>query len=112
KNTIVDRTLPNITYTMVESHRIMQERINQNAALKAWWDKEQSGHQGPNVDQVINSIREFGDYLGEEIAVSVSLNVKNEPAAPLVLAELKNSNGLRAFLEQQVAKYSKSSDKP
>jgi hypothetical protein len=112
ENTIVYAALPNLTSTIVESHRIMQERINQNAALKEWWEKEQSGHHGPNVDQVINSIREFGDYLGEEIAVSVSLNNKNEPLAPVVLAELKNSNGFRAFLEQQVAKYAKSTDKP
>jgi hypothetical protein len=111
ENTIVYAALPNLTTTIVESHRIMQERINQNAALKQWWDKEQSGHHGPNVDQVINSIREFGDYLGEEIAVSVSLNDKNEPVAPVVLAELKNSNGFRGFLEQQVAKYAKSADK-
>jgi hypothetical protein len=112
ENTIVYAALPNLTSTIVESHRIMQERINQNAALKEWWEKEQSGNHGPNVDQVINSIREFGDYLGEEIAVSVSLNEKNQPVAPVVLAELKNSNGFRAFLEQQVAKYAKSTDKP
>lgn len=112
ENTIVYAALPNLTSTIVESHRIMQERINENAALKEWWEKEQSGHHAPNVDQVINSIREFGDYLGEEIAVSVSLNDKNEPVAPLVLAELKNSNGFRAFLEQQIAKYAKSTDKP
>ena len=112
ENTIVYAALPNLTSTIVESHRIMQERINENAALKEWWEKEQSGHHAPNVDQVINSIREFGDYLGEEIAVSVSLNDKNEPVAPVVLAELKNSNGFRAFLEQQIAKYAKSTDKP
>ncbi len=111
ENTVVYAALPNLTSTIVESHRIMQERINQNAALKEWWDKEQSGHHGPNVDQVINSIREFGDYLGEEIAVSVSLNDKGEPVAPLVLAELKNSDGFRPFLEQQIAKYAKSTDK-
>jgi hypothetical protein len=112
ENTIVYAALPNLTSTIVESHRIMQERINQNAALKEWWEKEQSGHHGPNVDQVINSIREFGDYLGEEIAVSVSLNERQEPVAPVLLAELKNSNGFRAFLEQQVAKYAKATDKP
>jgi hypothetical protein len=112
ENTIVYAALPNLTSTIVESHHIMQERINQNPELKAWWDKEQSGLHGQNVDQVINSIREFGDYLGEEIAVSVSLNEKNEPVAPVVLAELKNSNGFRPFLEQQIAKYAKLTDKP
>jgi ferric-dicitrate binding protein FerR (iron transport regulator) len=103
ENTIVYAALPNLTATIVESHRIMQERLSQNAALREWWEKE--GHRGQNVDQVIGSIREFGDYLGDEIAVSVSMDEKGEPEAPLVLAELKNSAGFRQFVEQQIAKY-------
>src|SRR6266850_4958107 len=105
ENTIVYAALPNLTSTIVESHRIMQERINQNAALREWWEKEKGGHRGPNVDQVIGSMREFGDYLGDEIAVSVSMDEKGEPVAPLVLAELKNSAGFQQFVEQQIAKF-------
>ncbi|MDQ3172207.1 MAG: DUF3352 domain-containing protein, partial [Acidobacteriota bacterium] len=97
--------LPNLTSTIAESHRIMQERINQNAALRQWWDQKQSGHKGPGMDQVIGTIREFGEYLGDEIAVSVSTNEKGEPTSPLVLAELKNAANFRQFLEQQIAKY-------
>ena len=105
ENTIVYAALPNLTSTIVESHRIMRERINQNAALREWWEKEEAGHRGPNVDQMIGSIREFGDYLGDEIAVSVSMDDKGEPVAPLVLAKLKNSAGFQQFVEQQIAKY-------
>jgi hypothetical protein len=105
EGTIVYAALPNLTSTIVESHRIMQERINQNAALREWWAKEGSEHRGQNVDQVIGSIREFGDYLGDEIAVSVSMDEKGEPVAPLVLAELKNSAGFQQFIEQQIAKF-------
>jgi ferric-dicitrate binding protein FerR (iron transport regulator) len=105
ENTIVYAALPNLTTTILESHRIMQERINQNPALREWWSKEQAGNHGPNVDQVVGTIREFGEYLGDEIAVSVSMDEKGEPVAPLVLAELKNSEGLQQFLEQQIAKY-------
>ena len=105
ENTVVYAALPNLTATIAESDRIIQERISQNAALREWWEKERSGH-GPNMDQVIQTIRQFGDYLGEEIAVSVSMDAKGEPVAPLVLAELKNSAGFRQFLEQQIAKYS------
>ena len=43
----------------------------------------------------MGTIREFGDYLGDEIAVSVSMDGKGEPGAPLVLAELKNSAGFQ-----------------
>ena len=42
ENTVVYAALPNLTSTIVESHRIMQERINQNAALRQWWEKEQA----------------------------------------------------------------------
>lgn len=106
ENTIVYAALPNLTSTIVESHRIMQERINQNPALREWWEKEQGGHHGPNVDQVMGTVREFGEYLGDEIAVSVSMDEKGEPVSPLVLAELKNSEGFQRFIEQQIAKYS------
>jgi ferric-dicitrate binding protein FerR (iron transport regulator) len=105
ENTIVYAALPNLTTTILESHRIMQERINQNPALREWWGKEQSGNHGPNVEQVVGSIREFGEYLGNEIAVSVSMDESGEPVSPLLLAELKNSEGFQQFLEQQIAKY-------
>ncbi len=104
ESTTVYAALPNLTSTITESHRIMQERISQNAALREWWEK-QHAHKGPDMNQVMETVKEFGEYLGDEIAVSVSMDQKGEPAAPLVLAELKNSEGFRPFLEQQIAKY-------
>jgi hypothetical protein len=38
------------------------------------------------------------------------MDEKNEPGAPLVLAELKNSDGFREFLVQQITKYSGDKD--
>jgi hypothetical protein len=104
ENTVVYAALPNLTATIAESHRIMQERINQNPALRQWYEKEQSDRRGPGMDQVITTVREFGEYLGDEVAVSLAMNEKGEPNSPLVLAELKNSAGFRQFLEQQIAK--------
>jgi len=104
-DTVVYAALPNLANTIAESHRVIQERISQNPALREWWEKEQSGRQ-QNMDHAIETIRQFGDYLGDEIAVSVALNGNTKPDAPLVLAELKNSTGLREFMEQQIAKYS------
>jgi hypothetical protein len=112
ENTVFYAALPNLTATLAESHRIMQERINQNPALRAWWDKDRA-QRGPDMDQVIDTVREFGDYLGDEIAVSVSMDEKGAPGSPLVLAELKNAAGFRPFLEQQIAKHSSGAkDKP
>jgi FecR-like protein len=104
ENTVVYAALPNLANTIVESHRVIQERISQNAALREWWEKEQSG-RAQNMDQVVETIRQFGSYLGDEIAVSVSMDNQGRPTEPLVLAELKNAQGFRQFLEQEIAKY-------
>jgi hypothetical protein len=105
ENTVVYAALPNMANSIVESHRIIQERISQNAALRDWWEKEQSG-RAQNMDRVVETIRQFGSFLGDEIAVSVSMDNQGRPGEPLVLAELKNSDGFRQFLEQEIAKYS------
>jgi hypothetical protein len=102
---VVYAALPNLADSIVQSQRVIQERMSQNPALRQWWEKEQSG-RGQNMDQVVETIREFGSYLGDEIAVSVSMDDQGKPGEPLVLAELKNSQGFRQFLEQQIAKYS------
>jgi FecR protein/Protein of unknown function (DUF3352) len=105
ESTVVYAALPNLANSIAESHRVIQERLSQNAALREWWEKEQSG-RAQNMDRVVETIRQFGSYLGDEIAVSVSMDEKAEPGEPLVLAELKNSQGFRQFLEQEIAKYS------
>jgi len=104
ENTVVYAALPNFADSIVESHRIIQERMSQNPALREWWEKEQAG-RAQNMDRVVETIRQFGSLLGDEIAVSVSMNDKGEPNDPLVLAELKNSQGFRQVLEQEIAKY-------
>ncbi len=111
ENTVVYAALPNLADSIVESHRVIQEKISQNPALREWWQKEQSG-RGQNMDQVVETIRQFGSYLGDEIAVSVSMDDQGRPGEPLVLAELKNSQGFRQFIEQEIAKYAGGKDKP
>src|SRR4029078_13209993 len=105
ENTVVYAALPNFANTIVESHRVIQEHMSQHAALRQGWEKEQSG-RAQNMDQGVETIRQFGSYLGDEIAVSVSMDAKGDPGEPLVLAELKNSQGFRQFIEQEIAKYS------
>ncbi len=104
ENTVFYAALPNLAATLVESHRIMQERITQNPALREWWERDRA-RSGPDMDQVMGTVREFGDYLGDEIAVAVGMDEKGQPVSPLVLAELKNGAGFRQFLEQQIAKH-------
>ena len=78
ENTVVYAALPNLANSIAESHRVIQERMSQNAALREWWEKEQSG-RSQNMDKVVETIRQFGSYLGDEIAVSVSMDEQGKP---------------------------------
>jgi len=102
ESTVIYAALPNLANTITESQRIIQQRMEENPALREFWVKERSGQ---HIDEAMATIREFGNYLGDEIAVSVSMNEKSEPNAPLVLAELKDAAGFRKALEEQIAKH-------
>ncbi|HLL69809.1 MAG TPA: FecR domain-containing protein [Pyrinomonadaceae bacterium] len=103
EGTVLYAALPNLATTLGESHRIMQERIAQNPAL-AEWMKEQEGSaaHGPGLNQTMARVREFGEYLGDEIVITAGMNAQGQPDAFLVLGELKNAGGFRPFLEKQI----------
>lgn len=102
--------LPNLTESLVESERIMQERIAQNPALAEWWKRNRG--DGFN-QQTLARVREFGSQLGEEIVVSATIDQKGEPSGILVLGEVKNAAEFRAYLDGQIARFaSESGDMP
>ena len=100
--TVLYAALPNLTETLVESHRIMRERIQQNAALQEWWAEERPDRGAPALDDLIEEVKQFGKYLGSEIVASAKIGERG-PVDPLVLAELADGAGFRAYLEQKLA---------
>ncbi|HVF55176.1 MAG TPA: FecR domain-containing protein [Pyrinomonadaceae bacterium] len=107
EGTVLYAALPNLSQRLADSYRIMQERINQNPALKEWWKTEGREGRGAGADQIIERVREFGAYLGDEIVVSAGLDAKNEPGEILVLGELKNAADFRPYLEGEVARFAR-----
>lgn len=104
EGTVFYAALPNLATTLGESHRIMQERIAQNPALSEWMKgQEGSVAHGPGLNEAMARVREFGEYLGDEIVVTAGTNAQGQPDAFLVLGELKNAGGFRPFLEKQIA---------
>jgi hypothetical protein len=102
-NTVLYAALPNLSATIAESNRIIEERISQNPALKEWFDTSH-GAKGPGMNQAISTIKEFGDQLGDEIAVGAGMSDSGEPGEPIVLAVLKNPGGFHAFFDAEMLK--------
>ncbi len=108
ENTVFYAALPNLTESLAESQRIMQERISQNPALAEWWKGKKGDGLGLN-EQTIARVREFGSQLGEEIVVSGEMDTKGEPSGVLVLGEVKNGTSFRTYLDGQLARISNES---
>jgi hypothetical protein len=109
ENTVFYAALPNLSETLAESQRIMQERISQNPALAEWWKGNRGDGFGIN-EQTLARVLEFGSQLGEEIVVSAEMNAKGEPNGVLVLGEVKNAASFRTFLDGQLANFAKESE--
>jgi hypothetical protein len=99
--TVFYAALPNLTQSLIESNRIMQERINQNPTLKAWWDKQHK-NDSPTTEQIVERVRQFGDRLGNEIVIAAEMDAQGRPTSPLILANVKNADEFRAFLQGQI----------
>ena len=110
-NTVFYAALPNLGATIAESNRIIQERIQQNPELRDWFASQRGPH-GPAMNDAVATIKEFGDQLGDEIAISAGMNDQGQPTEPVVLAQLKNPGGFRAFVESEVQKLSANGKAP
>ena len=103
-NTVFYAALPNLSETLADSQRIMQERIKQNPALAEWW-KGEEGH-GLN-EKTLSRIQAFGSQLGDEIVVTAKMDARGEPNGILVLGDVKDAAGFRTFLNDEIARSAK-----
>src|SRR5882762_9335067 len=85
-HTVVYAAIPNLSATLGEASQIFQDRLQQSAALRTWWREQQHGKR-PRLDDVMNQLKTFNSYLGDEIVFTVA---KDGPtySAPVVLARV------------------------
>jgi len=95
KDTIFYAAIPNLGSTLGEANRLLQERIQQSEVLQNWWARQQA--LGSKQAELIDRLRSFSDYLGDEIVVALPA----EKHSPLVLSEVRRPD-FRAFLAQQL----------
>ncbi len=109
ENTVFYAALPNLSESLAESQRIMQERISQNPALAEWWKGKKGDDSGIN-EQAMARVLEFGSQLGDEIVVSAEMDAKGEPNGVLVLGAVKDAASFRTYLDGQLANFAKESE--
>ena len=94
-HTVIYAAIPNLANTIGEASRIFEDRLKQSPELRNWWKQQQKGN-GPKIEDVLNEVKTFSSYLGDEIVIAVAKN-GNDYSAPVVLAKVRQS-GLDQYL--------------
>src|SRR5450432_362647 len=95
-HTVVYAAIPNLATTLGEASRLFQERMQQSPALRNWFREQQRG-SGPKLDAVVEQLKTFSSYLGDEIVLTITKN-GSDYSEPVILARVRQP-GLDSFLE-------------
>jgi ferric-dicitrate binding protein FerR (iron transport regulator) len=109
EGTVLFASLPNYGEALGQAHRLFEERLQESAVLREWWqqaDPSRSG--GPTVSSIIEAVRAFSEFLGDEIALAV---VDGPRPRVVLLAEVRRP-GLQEFLDQELAHVPTSERRP
>jgi hypothetical protein len=102
-HTVVYAAIPNLANTLGEGSRLFQDRLQQSPELRNWWKQQQKG-RGPKLEDVLNQVKTFSSYLGDEIVFAMAKD-GTEYASPVVLAKVRRG-GLERFLQSESRKLS------
>ena len=100
--TVLYVAIPNIGGMLGDAQRIFDERLNQSAVLRDWWNQQQSQAK---LQQVLDTVRGFSGYLGNEVVMTMAQGGTDGLHAPVAMAKVTGS-GFREYLQQQVAQIS------
>jgi len=101
---VIFASAPNYGEALAEAYRLFQERLQESAVLRDWWAQaDPARHGGPDLATVIEKVRGFSGFLGDEIVLAAVDTGGPRHIVPVVLAEVRKP-GLREFLEGEVAR--------
>ena len=96
-HTVVYAAIPNLANTIGEANRLFQDRLQQSPALRDWL-KQQKGN-GPRLQEVLDQVKNFSSYLGDEIVFAIGKE-GTAYTAPVIFARVRQP-GLDTFLRAE-----------
>jgi ferric-dicitrate binding protein FerR (iron transport regulator) len=95
--------LPNLTKSLAETQKILDERISESPSLAQWWSQTlQSTDSENEFHQLIEKLGALGQNLGDEIAVAMNAG-EGSKGTPVLLAQVTNEASFRATVASEIA---------
>ena len=90
--------VPNASATLSDLFDLVRSRLESSEQLAAWWAGLDAAGVVATADDLIATLRELGDSMGEETVLAVA----GGEAAPLIVTEITNAPAFREALEQRL----------
>jgi ferric-dicitrate binding protein FerR (iron transport regulator) len=106
--------IPNVSTALAEAYGNLQQRVAASPALKRWWEEKVGGEhgEGPTLELAMDKLAQVGAYIGPEVVVSLNMDAEDVGSTLVLIAEVRDAAGLRAFLEEELAKLGQEEDAP
>lgn len=100
--TVVYAGIPNYGEALAQANQLFQQQLSQSDVLREWWQQQGPGRSsnGPDFNQVIETIHNLSQYVGKEIVFSASGGTGRQGNI-LAMAEIVRP-GLHDFLVTQI----------
>lgn len=92
---VVYVAIPNPGSRLAEAWNLIQQRMQESEALRQWWNQHQAG-AGP--EEILQKVRAFSDYLGDEIVLALAPG-KSGGMDAMLMAEVTRPD-LMTYLRQ------------
>jgi type II secretory pathway pseudopilin PulG len=100
ESTMAYGAFPNYGDAASEALTVFGEELKESSILREWWLHGQAATVGPKIEDSLAKFSQLNQYLGEEIAVSGTMEGK-EPNL-LIVTEIRKP-GLKKYLQQMLA---------
>ena len=100
--------VPNVAESMSEARRVLSERLASSPVLRETLEERGMLAHQEEIDALIERIRDFGSYLGDEVAfaaVGTPGDQESHDGSAVAYAQVLDPPAFRAYLEQEIARF-------
>lgn len=99
EGTVFYAAIPNLGDTLAQAESVIDEHVRANQTLREWMASEGASRQQA-MREGLARMREVSAFLGTEIVVGAQVGRGDREGSPIILAEVADAAGLRAYIER------------
>ncbi len=101
--TTVYAAVPNVAESLSEARRVFRERLDQSPVLQQLLAEAGSLEHQEELDRLVDRVRDYGSFLGDEVAVAVVGGQDGADPSVVAYALVLEPEAFRTFVEQESA---------